>query len=523
MSKILVIEIENEIIKIVEGSKSINGLLGSINKCLSLSIPTNSVYDGKIINMDLIKVTIEKALLENNIKTRKTVFIINANSVITRKIELPLLRRKSETMSMIKMELEQLLSTDVSQMIIFNRVELIACECANRARYRVYGLSLNVYSQYIKLSKMLKLNMIALDISPDFFEKIPEKNLKINGRIYLNGINAFINIDYNSMNFCVVNKGMNDFSRVIYLNLNEYEVYQADIVAEVPDDIFTGTKTGAQEYKANQWLDEISKYITYYYLIEKGNIIDKIYIYGLCSEIDNLEQYLSKNLNINVEIIREISNLGFNYSNEELNLIEYFHCVLALFVNKNDVNFLTDKFYNHKFKFNLGVAVMAASLFFVLAIVFYTHGYFISNEALTNEIKSMSLYVNNKENISFYKEVERLKNSIAFLEKYNEQAIKVKEVISEEDCVKSQIFREIAHAKPSDTKIMFIAVDMNNIQMQCTSSDMEDTMLFLRNLRKINFIDNIYVPAVDVKQEGEHRFSYSIICKLRDVNCNESM
>lgn len=194
MSKILAIEIDNEKIKIVEGSKSINCEIMTINKCLSLNVPTNSMDDGKIINLDLIKDTIEKALLANSIKIKNTVFVINSNIVSTRKMELPLLKIKSETMSMIKFEFEQLLAANLNQMVIFKMAEIININCTNSAKYIVYSLSLDVYNQYIKLSKMLKLKLIALDSSSNFLEKIPKQNLKINNKIYSNGINAFINI-----------------------------------------------------------------------------------------------------------------------------------------------------------------------------------------------------------------------------------------------------------------------------------------------------------------------------------------
>jgi len=516
MSKIVAIEIDNENIKIVEGSKSIKGEFMTINKCLSMNVPIGCMDDGKIINLELLMSTIEKALLENGIKTKKAVFVINSN-ISTRKMELPLLKRKSDTLSMIKFELEQLLDYNFNHIVIFKTSEIINIDCTNtkRAKYIVYGLSVNVYNQYIKLSKMLKLKLIAIDISSNFIEKIPKQKIKINNNICLDGINAFVNISYDSIVFCVINKGINEFSKIIYLNSESYkeELYEIYRVAENSN--YMNTKTSSKEFNTNKWLDEISKYIGYYYSIDNDNVIDKIYIYGTCYEIDSLEQYFQLNLGVNVEIIKELSNFKIENLFADINIIEYFHVALALYVNRNDINFLTDKIHNHKFKFNLGVAVMVTFLFFVLTLAFFTQKYLVYYELLEKEIGTMSWYVNKEENIDFNNEIESLKHSIDCLEEYNVKAIKVKEIISGEDVVNSKIFREIANAKPYETKITFIVVDKSNIHMQCTSPDMEDIMLFLKNLAYVSFIDSTYIPIVDVKQEGEYVLSYSLICKLR--------
>jgi len=513
---ILAIDLSNEKIKIVVGSKSFNGKSIAINKCLSLNIPPNSMEDGKIINVDLIKSAIEKVLLENNIKIKNTVFVINSNIVSTRKMELPLLKRRSDTMSMIKFEFEQLLDANLNQMVIFKMSEKIIIDRSNRVKYIVYGLPVNFYNQYVELSKKLKLTLTGLDISSNFLEKIPKENIKINDKIYINGINAFINISDNAITFSVLNKGINEFSRIIYLNSDEVEMYNIDKVAESPNSIYMNTNIISKENRMNKWLDEISKYIRYYYYsVDSENTIDKLYIYGVCSEIVGIEQFFSINLNIDTEIINEISKIRLNNLHNKINIVEYFHVFLALFINKNDINFLTDKIHNHKYKFNLGVAVMVASLFFVLALALYTQSYITYYKLLKNKTETMSLYVNKEENINFNNKIEILKRNIERLEKYNELAINVKEIISEDDIVNSKLYREIANAKPPNTRITFIVVESHYINMQCTSTDIKDTMQFIKNLRSINFIESIYIPSVDVKQESGYTLSYSIVCNLR--------
>ena len=54
--------------------------------------------------------------------------------------------------------------------------------------------------------------------------------------------------------------------------------------------------------------------------------------------------------------------------------------------------------------------------------------------------------------------------------------------------------------------------------MQCKSYYLEDMMLFISNLRNVNFIMDIYVPDVSLKQEDNFEYSYSVICNLGDLD-----
>lgn len=522
MSKILSIEIDNKKIKVVEGSKSMKGERVYINKCFSLNTPINSIEDGKLINLESIRIAIKGALLENEIKTKKAVFVISANAVITRNIKLPFLKRKSEIMSMIKLEFEQLLSTKSDQIIFFKRANVLNSGCVNKSRYLVYVLPLSVYNRYMELSKLLNLKIISLTISSNCLEKIPEKNLKINENNYFNGSTVFANIGYDAIEFCVIKNGVNDFSRVSYLNPDREEIYIIDRVCEGVSDEYLNAEIRAKKFDENWWLDEIRKCIRYYYSIDKVNIIDKIYIYGTCPEIEGLDCFLTTNLNIDVENIKQISNFSFNYLSHDFNIIEYFHVCLSLLINRNDVNFLDEEIHNHKFKLDVSIAIMTASLIIVSILAAKTKTYLISNEFHNNEISTMKLFINNDENITKNNRIEDIKNEVDFLEAYKQEAIKVKEIIKQEDIVFSQIFIKISDAIPSDTIVKSIIIGENNIQLQCETNWVKDISLFLKNLRNINYICNVHIPSVKYNGLAETNYSYSVICKLEDVLSDEN-
>lgn len=537
MAKILSIEIDEQNIKILEGLKK--GELLSIYKCIILNTPLKSVDDGKIINITLVKEAIEKAFIENSIQTKRAIFIINTNSIITRKIELPLLKSKTETLSMIKFELDQLFSAELSQYkLIYKKTETFNVNGFEKANYIVYGLPVKMYNQYLELSEKLKLEMQALNLSFNYLDEIKNHEIAINGKkIKTNCINAFINIGYNTIVFSVVNNGINDFSRTYLSGIGEivekfksdFKLEQNDALVEIEkSSLFENSNTTSYDTQKkdiiegtiNTWIDVFNRYIIYYNSVNKDKKIEKIFLYGSYVKIGGLEQYLSSNLNMEFETINDISNIKIlNDSTIAcFDINKYFNCLLSFNANKNSLNFLTDKHKMHKKVFNVGVAVMAVSVILVLIFAFYVLGYSIQKNTLKKEIEAMNLFINNQTNINNNNEIEELKNNVKHLEKYKSEIGKLKEVIKSENAVNSDVFKKINEATPAETVIITIFIDKENIQLQCSSRKLKDVSLIEENLRSINLISNVYIPRIEMKNDnGVVKCSYSVICELKGV------
>ena len=200
-------------IKIVEGYRQKDLLM--ISKAVTLDIAA-SIYHKGILNIDLLAKDISEELSRSNIKTKKAIFIINSDMVITRTIKLPILDKKSETLSMILVELEQVIAADLSQYkVIYKIIETYAENGTSNALYVVYCLPYIIYKQFIQLAFILKLKLLCIDVASNCLNKITEKKLSINNRnIDINIVNAFIDIDLNMITFCTLKNGTNDFFRI---------------------------------------------------------------------------------------------------------------------------------------------------------------------------------------------------------------------------------------------------------------------------------------------------------------------
>lgn len=538
MAKILSIEIDNRNVKILEGAKKGSSIV--VHKSIFLDLQPNSIDDGKITDMDSVAGAVQKALISNKIKTKNAIFTINSNSIITRIIELPILKNRAQTISMIKNELEQLLSVDLNEYkLIYKTVEKTEGEVQN-GKYIVYGLPINIYNDYIGLALKLKLEMVALDLSFNSLDKISDNKITINGSsLKSTSATAFIDFGYNNISFSIVNNGKNDFSRTSSNGINDivrslvtvYNLTQEMALTSIgelslldePEDISGISKMNIAEDSIGLWIDEFNRYIRYYNSNNKDRQIEKIFIYGSFANIDGLGQYLESHLNIEVEEIKKVSGIILKDNISDFDIKKYFNTLLSLYISKKDVNFLTDKNKEHKSKYNVGLFVMVVTVVVALTAAYNLYSYMVKQTSLEKELQTMNQFMESEENIKQNSESENLKSKAMLLEKYKQEVEKLEKSISDQDAITTIMFEEVAKAVPFGTKINSMAIDKQSLQLQCSSSSKLEVAQLEKNLKSIEFINYVYIPAVvEGADDTKSSYSYSVVCEVKDVSANEA-
>ena len=263
--------------------------------------------------------------------------------------------------------------------------------------------------------------------------------------------------------------------------------------------------------------DEISRYIRYYNSANKEKQIEKIYLYGKHSNIKGLPEYIESRINIDTDLIDSVSDISFKEGKND-NIISYFNTILSLYIDKKDINFLSDVKKQRKSSFSKGIVIFAVSTVAVLALALYGYTYYIEKKGLENDIATYDAFLNNEENIRTNNEAIALRNKAQLLEKYKNEVEKLQTAIDNEDAVTSLVFRQVAEAVPLGTQINSMSVDIKSIQLQCTSVSREEAAQFEKNLKGIEYIENVYIPAVvDGAEVGSAVYSYSVVCDLKDV------
>ncbi len=542
MGKILSIEVDNRNIKILEGTKKGSSLI--LHQSIFLDMDPSIIDDGKIIDMDSIAEIIQVNLSQNKISSKKAIITINTNSIITRIIELPLLKKKSDTFSMIKNEIEQLISVDLNQYkLIYKKTETIVSEEGELGKYLVYGLPVSMYDQYLELAQRLKLDLIALDLSFNSLDKITEQKLTINKKaLDKNTASVFISFGYDTITFSVVNNGTNEFSRTLATGIKDmvrnfaaaFNIGHEEALSEINklsleesyDDFANVSMLNIAEDFINGWTDEFNRYIRYYNSTNKDkNQISKIYIYGTSINMKGLEDYLSSHLSLDVDTIREISSVSVKHSKNkaDIDVKVYFNTILSLYIDRKSINFLTDKKKKHKSRFYIGILIMVLSLAVILRGALFLYSYFYNQSALEKEIASIDEFIGKEENIKLNDQAENTKKTVALLEKYKKEIDKVKTAISNEDAVTTIMFEEVGKATPLGTRVNSMSIDKAAIQLQCSSNSKLEIAQFEKNLKNIEFIDYVYIPAVvEGAETGSISYTYTVVCEIKDVISNEA-
>jgi type IV pilus assembly protein PilM len=162
MAMFLSLEINNSI-KIIEASKK--GITLSVLSCMT--IDGSCVMDGRILDMDRTVNVINEALNNKGIKTGKAIFIINSSRIMIRRIKLPLLKKKQEILSMLQIELQQEVRTDLSKyMILYDVADITKDKKIAYAQYVAYCVPEELVNDCHELAVRLKLKSLKINNLP---------------------------------------------------------------------------------------------------------------------------------------------------------------------------------------------------------------------------------------------------------------------------------------------------------------------------------------------------------------------
>lgn len=497
MARVLSFEFDKCNIKIIEADKKSETL--SILRCMSVNIE-HDVKNGKIVDVISVVDKINEIFRSNNLKTKKAAFVINPSNIMIRTIKLPLLKKNTEILSMIGIELQQHMSADLSMYKISYEISNITNENkVQYADYIVYCVPLSIIKQYTELTGKLNLNLIKIDIFPQCINELYKNKIRINDTdLNIDEVTAFINIKENFISFETASNGFCDF----YIGQEIEKNYFYKVEEHKRPSACNGScYLGDDRVLASQ----IIKFMRNYYSSRGKKSINKIYIYGVLS-LEAVEN-IKNQLNMNIEIISAISNLTLNEEAlKEFDLNIYFNPILSL------LSQIRDKGIKTKSKKTRNKYAYAAILAIIMTASALLYG-FISSYSAKNKIHAMISYDDENYNEAF-NIIENLNTETCYLE----SAEKLRQIIKQNDYVDTGILKEINMSKPDGTKVTSTYSDKISTQLQCISPSMIEASLFFSNLREIERVESVYVPAIQSKK-GE-TFSYSAVLKLKDLKEN---
>jgi type IV pilus assembly protein PilM len=538
MANIISIDIGSKNIKLIEGRSDKNSLL--IKKAVKVLTPLTAVSEGHIKDYEGVRNILRQALTSNGIRTKNAVFNINTTSMITRTVELPILKNHDEIVQMIRYELEQFLPVVLDEYkIVYRIIKTYTEDNIKKGSYLIYAVPTKLINDYSRLADDLGLRLSSIDLSFNALEKVFTLGRIINGqKIEKDKAYYVLELGHKSIIFNVMYNGNNLFTRLINLGGADLDVTienMFDVNTEKAikikhkfanldiNEIETNEEASVNNVittTVGEWLTEIRRIIQYFESRNKDTVIDGMFLFGGSSQIKNIGQHFKENLGINAVVVSDISGFSLNAHHQSLvdfNMAEYLDAIAGLLKKKTDMNLLSDLIkYKKKRLQNVftGSVLMGA---IALALIFYYIGYFVQVTALNNQIKYYDGIINNEIYQQKYRDVSELENKINILQQYKDNLTVMKNQLTREDLVHSDLLHDISSTIPVDIDVDNLAISGNTIQLQGSSMLRESIAQLEKNLKALEFVDTLHIPSITAQTSEVSNYSFTISLSLKEV------
>lgn len=317
---VLSIDLGSNSIKLVEGKFNKNKL--SLNKLIQILTPEDSISDGRILNLQAIIDILDFSIKENNIKAKDVIFTTNSSSIINRDITIPIVE-DDEMETVIRYEIQQYLPINLDDYIIqFVVLDEIVDDAGAKLKVNVTSFPERMAFSYYSVINSLDLNPYALDVTYNSVNKIANYSqyTSKDGQV-IGGTVAFVDMGATSINVAIFKNGKLDFTRMIKsggdnidyalsqsLNMSiksteSIKIKEADLLSNKED-----AKNETIRKAVDDILEELER-ILQFYMNKSNTNIDKVYIYGGLSNLNNINLYMKNKLSMDIARIDRISNI----------------------------------------------------------------------------------------------------------------------------------------------------------------------------------------------------------------------
>ena len=540
MAKLVSIDIGSKSIKIIEGISDKKNL--TVKKAVKISTPIDSIQEGYIKDFESVRNVLKQTLTSNGIKTKNAVFNINTTSLITRTVELPILKKHNETIQMIRFELEQFLPVVLDEYkIVFRVVKTYTEDGIKKGSYLIYAVPTKLINDYIHLADVIGLRLISMDLSFNSLEKVFSVGRTINDEKILKDKAYYVlEMGHKSLIFNVMSNDKNLFTRIINLGgadidvsignlfdtnpenatklkhkVSNLELYQLETPEDTSVNNIISTTVG-------EWTNEVRRVIQYFTSRNKEMEAGKLFLYGGSSSIKNIDKYFKESLNIDTLIIEKINGFSLDLKSKgdkDLDLSEYLNSVAGLLKTKSDMNLLSDiiKTKQKRLK-NVATGTLVLGLI-ALALVFYFLDYSLKIYSLNNEIDYFDSIIDNPVYQAKYQEVQQLETRIGVLRDYKNIVVALNTQLGKTDVIQTDLLIALSSTVPVDTNISNMSINGNNIAIQGTSLVRESVAQLTKNLKDLEITDNVHVPSiVRSEAEGVDNYNFTVNIITKDVN-----
>jgi len=283
----------------------------------SAVLPDGAVEDGTLNDPEVVSEAITTLLKNLKIKNNKIGFSISGYSVIVKKVNLAVME-DALLEEHIMAEAEQYIPFDIEDVYLDFQNLNTAAKGSDRTDVMLVAAKKEIVDDYLEMFQGLNLNPVVVDVDGFAFENVYEHNYNKTENV------ALIDIGASKMNVNILSGGISVVARDVIVgsrqiteqiqNVFDLEFEEAEKLKlgslpvennlEEVEEIFSATCT--------QWILEIKKIIDLYQANTPGQPLSKIILSGGGAKVTGLIEFLSQELEMDVEIFNPFAKMTSN-------------------------------------------------------------------------------------------------------------------------------------------------------------------------------------------------------------------
>lgn len=329
------LDIGSHSIKVCQMAKTDKGY--SVLSLGSTSLPVGAVEDGALQDPEAVAKEISNLLKNLKIKQKKVAISMSGYSVIVKKINLAVMDDK---------ELEEYIHSEVGQYIPFDMEDVYLdyhdlktnAEDYDRTDVMLVAAKKEVVDGYLAMLQSVGLQTVIVDVDSFALENAYEANFAPDENV------ALVDIGASKMSINIISQGGSVLARDVVVGSHQLTEQIQDrfgLSIEDADALKIGSVPDEKKQKdledifvviCAQWSIEIKKALDLYYANNPGVPLSKIIISGGGARVAGLDQFLSDETGLPIEIFNPFAKAEADENKIDPNYLKYMAPEMAISV-----------------------------------------------------------------------------------------------------------------------------------------------------------------------------------------------
>ena len=519
-----------------------------INSC-TFDTPEGAVEDGYIRNKDILAISMKSAMQKYGMNAKSAVFSITSSKIANREVNMPKMP-DNKVQAFVQTNAKEYFPIEVENYVItYKKLEEVKEDDTSKYRILVLAAPNDLIETYYEMSKVLQIDIIAIDYSGNSsYQILKKQNMK--------DVNVFIQLNENNTLINILNNGTLILQRTVpygvsaivdaAINCGEFDIVDKETAY---DKLFTDTLVNpklnesaiddvalsymdsnndaySQQIRQMKAKDEITDALSYlvnnsirvldYYSSKfPDKKVHNIYLIGLGSKIKGIVPLFRNEVFSEIMKLENVVGIDFSKSSHLVNedKSEYVSCLGAMldpddFVPKQHADAAKQKQQSKYFKL-IVVGALALS------------GILVAYPLINMSAKKLTKTKLEKE-IEDNQDVQKIINEAADADSKYINATTISAKTTSYTYLLNVLLEEIEDAMPKGSYTSNFSYTETGITLSMTASSLEEVGQFIINAGKCALIDKVEVSSfgINASSNGKATYTYSMIVTPTEIDCS---